>query len=248
MAIIIYSGGMDSTVLAYDIIQRPYAYGLTPAKDEYLRLVTFHKLDERPLKNLSPILASLSKEAAYSEWAGVDVTPAHCPLLEFASKPMPEGGHATHSPLLSKFGPDRSSLSVAPGLHQWIASIALNVAAVKDPIPANGPRSIFFGFQADAPFWEQWDEAPKKLRHDASPAFVDSLNKLVSTTPIYVKFRAPFLENRMDKLHVVKLGLRNGVPFSRTSSCVTSWNPKGCGLCYQCVVRAKALTAAGVTP
>ncbi len=241
--LVFLSGGVDSAVLAAAIAKEPYSFGLSPRNTS---LCLFTQGGEKKRSQLQPLLTWLVASAYKGGfWSDVQVSFEESPLDDSPCDPMPEGGHATSYPLVAGYAPDRDSAPYTTGLHLWMASMATNKLA-HTPLPQNGPRTAFWGFQEDNPYW-QAKEAGKDLSCDASEDWLGALNRLMSTTPTKTRFRAPFLENRMDRVQIVKLGQRLKVPFGKTSSCMYAWDPKGCGVCHQCVRRAKVFKALEVT-
>jgi 7-cyano-7-deazaguanine synthase in queuosine biosynthesis len=121
----------------------------------------------------------------------------------------------------------------------------MNILA--DSMPSNEftPEQALFGFQDDGPLWERQD-AGELEPTDASPEFMSTLNELVEASGGTIWFRAPFLDLRLNKLMVFKLALDVGVPLEATSSCIQGWMSK-CGVCPQCMTRAAAARALGVS-
>ena len=236
-ALLFYSGGIDSTVLATNIAKHPHEFGITAGGS--LALV----------KMVKP--GGSSQVKGFRDWLRAQDTAmdvyfqtATCNLLDAQPDDVPEGGHQTQYPLLSGYAPDRDSAPYTPALHLWLAGYGANLLA-RQPLPAYGPRKAFWGFQEDGPYWTAKD-AGKVPPNDASEDWVKALNALMDQAPTKVRFYAPFLERRMDRSHIVDLGESLGVPWELTSSCMYGWNPQGCGVCHQCVRWARVFASKGI--
>lgn len=234
--LLFFSGGVDSTVLAAAIAREPYVFGLKPGKDSLLYLLTAKSKGTK----LAPLFRWLQMNTEFR----VALIEADCPLTPSEQEDMPAGGHQTTYPLLSGYAPDRNSAPYTAGYHLWLAAAATNLLA-QSPAPPHGHRRAFWGFQEDGPHWEAF-EAGKVPKNDASPGWVAALNALAGEAPTKVRFEAPFLDRRLDRTDIVRWGQALDVPFELTSSCMVSWNPKGCGLCHQCVRRQRVFNYCGV--
>lgn len=243
--LIFLSGGVDSAVLAMALAAQPSIYGQhTQGRTLHLLSYTRPEMVAKHRKSLSPLVKAIRDTSKASGWGSVKLTVEPCPLKASPDEDIPVGGHQTEYPLLSGYGPDRDSAPYTTGLHLWLASVALNLLA-HEPLPPYGPREAFWGFQEDGPYWAA-KEAGKAPSNDASEGWVASLNAMMGQTPTRTRFRAPFLENKLDRPQVVDLGLQLGTPFEHTSSCMYGWAPSGCGICHQCVRRARVFTSFGV--
>lgn len=93
----------------------------------------------------------------------------------------------------------------------------------------------------------EWDNV-ESFRHrteDFGIFFLDRINLLAEVgAKRYVRTQAPFLETKMDKLKIVKLGLRLGVDLVKeTYSC--QYMPK-CQLCDNCINRKRIFAEVGL--
>jgi 7-cyano-7-deazaguanine synthase len=84
---------------------------------------------------------------------------------------------------------------------------------------------------------------------DCRPRYYDAVQKVArlgtrlgteGKTPIRVW--TPLL--RMTKKHIIRLGLKLGVPYQKTWSCYAG-GTRACGVCDSCVLRAEGFRAAG---
>ena len=224
MPLVFFSGGIDSTVLAYDIATRPWRYGV----DDDEELILFSYGSKKKTAQLKPLVSHLQqcRQTRLEVLARVEPVP-----LEPYEPPGAPPHWQTLDPLTTKYRPEY--MPFTPGLHVWLASWAFNLLGYEHRPP--NPPSAFFGFQFNGPAWIAHDQGTMP-KNDTTQAFVDSLNRTSSASGASVVFRAPFLENRMSKDQIVKLGAEVGAPLPLTSSCVQGWK-KDCGVCPQCLYR-----------
>lgn len=240
-AAIIFSGGIDSSVLAADVASRPFNYGIVPDGD--LHLITIKSGHKKSLGPLVDWIRSIR-----NGWGEVHHHYEKSRLFDLPMSEIPDGGHQTGYHILSKYAPDVLSTPHTPAMHSWIASLAVNRLVCSSEVPATGRRMVFFGFQDDPPFWDQWDRDKTLCRNDASLDFIDRLNDLYASTNAKVRFAAPFLTNRSSRTAIVRMGEDLGVPWKLTSSCMYGWNPDGCGICAQCIRRSAVFAYEGIEP
>ena len=60
------------------------------------------------------------------------------------------------------------------------------------------------------------------------------------------KFRIIAPLQKLDKKEIVLIGKKNGVDFSKTSSCYNPINMRKCGLCDACLLRKKGFDEANL--
>lgn len=60
------------------------------------------------------------------------------------------------------------------------------------------------------------------------------------------KFRIIAPLQKLDKKEIVLIGKKNGVDFSKTSSCYNPINMQKCGLCDACLLRKKGFDEANL--
>lgn len=99
-----------------------------------------------------------------------------------------------------------------------------------------GIDTIYAAFQFDAPEWEATDNQGPGVGCDTSPAFVDAWNELAKAGGFSkpVRLVAPFLDLRRTKQQIVAMGRVLGVSLEKTYSC--EFFPP-CGECHQCGIR-----------
>jgi 7-cyano-7-deazaguanine synthase len=230
MALLFFSGGIDSSTLAFDIAQHPWRYGVRGS--EKLFLLTSTPGDVRTKKRqLQPLVAALGEKSTLD----IDHQLVSCPLASEVQEDVAVGGmQILNSVQCADYDPDQAALPYSPGLTLWLASMAVSVL-MEEKEPPWGYKQAFFGFMGDGSYWKALEEGEIRS-HDTSPDFLGKLNVAVEASGEPVLFRAPYFDGRLDKAMIVRLGLEVGVPFGLTSSCILGWG-KNCGLCNQCIRR-----------
>ncbi len=252
MPILLFSGGIDSTTLAFDIAKNPHRYGiagggsLLGAEWPTLLLVT-HGTGEGKFGEDIAWLVSILKQSGVKldiahEWVNSSGV-----LRPYPPSRMPAHGHSSLHPYASGYKSDILSLPYTSGLHTWLAAVCTNWVDTYDGILGSSEFSnpkVFFGFQWDGPIWEVYDDG-RNTPTDTTPQFIDALNVLSKAAggPTPVEFCAPFLHNRMDRRMIVELARDLEVPLHATSSCAHGWGVN-CGKCHQCLIRYAALKEA----
>lgn len=237
MPLVFFSGGIDSTTLAWDVARFPERYGVRASKNADLVLFSYTHDVEETKRNLLPLVDRLQSESQLYVIHRVE----ECPLYPFDNdkppKDMPE------HPLLSDRPQDINSMPYTNGLHMWLASWAANLLYNCPESKQPNEEQAFFGFQYDTEEWAVYDSG--KMRHnDTSPEFVAALNDAALYGFMRVTFRAPWMENRMNREMIVRHAKRIGVPLDMTSSCIRGWKAD-CGRCCQCKRRNRILRKVG---
>jgi 7-cyano-7-deazaguanine synthase len=217
----IYSGGMDSSALAYM---------LADTVGE-LHLVSFDygQRHRKELKSAAK-LASLLAERPTGAYVRHDIVnlKSITSLLEGsaltdATVDVPDGHYEW----------DTARKTVVPNRNMMMLSIATAVAV------ARGCNAVYTGVHAGDHF----------VYPDCRPGFVAACNlAAVAANDSFAvpgfHIEAPFLH--MEKSEIAKVGQRYGVPWHETWSCYKG-TPKHCGRCPTCVERQEAFYVAGVT-
>ena len=234
MPVLFFSGGIDSTVLGYDIAKRPFAYGIDYEYED-LVLVTYGK---DGTKRANKFVDKLIIDARVT----VDVRSFTSPLESYEPEMVPAAGHATMVPSVGPYTWDRRSMPYTAGLMTWLASLAFNLTY--DWSLPHGKPQVFFGFQYEPQAWAAYDRG-QLAPNDTSPAYIDALNRLSKAAGEPARFRAPFLENRMSRHQIVQLGKDLKVPLTDTHSCLLLRDTH-CGRCCQCIKRDLAFGILGI--
>lgn len=241
MPLVFFSGGIDSVALAWDVATHPYRYGVADVESSHLILLSYTESGQRAkkTKNLRPLLSALERVSKLP----IEHRVEECTIPEYVPLDIVRGGMSALDPLSAQYTPDIAAMPFCAGQIMWAASYAINfLRELEQPF---SPELALFGFQYDGPSWKQHDEG-RLRKNDVSPEFVAGLNAIAKATgETHVSFRAPFLENRMDRTQVVQLAMEVGVPLHLTSSCIAGWK-KNCGVCAQCMRRQRTFKALGV--
>jgi 7-cyano-7-deazaguanine synthase len=215
-AVILLSGGMDSTTLLH------YVKKSLKARRVYALSFLYGQKHSRELKAAK----WQARSAGVREHKIVDISP-------FGD--LIAGGSALTDrsiavPDLDDVAPGRRRQppTYVPNRNMVLLSIAAAYAEAK------GCADIFYGAQAqdEYGYWDCTVDFVRRINH------VLSLNRGKAVT-----VHAPFAG--MSKVNVLKTGLALGVDYSHTWSCYRGGR-KACGKCPSCVERKKAFEKAGV--
>lgn len=108
-----------------------------------------------------------------------------------------------------------------------------------------GIDTLFTGHQYEDSEWENV-ESYRHRTEDFGIYFLDRINSLAELgSKKYIRTRAPFLETKMDKKKICKMGLRFGIDLkNETYSC--QYMPI-CNLCDNCVNRNRIFAEIGIS-
>lgn len=228
-AIVICSGGLDSTVTAYYVKNRFkgklrllfFNYGQRALKEELYCVKKLSKLLDAELKIID------------LGWLG-ELSPA---LLNKKIKlPVTKENDLKNVNKLKKeiskwWVPCRNSIFTLSALA-YAESLFIKKNEIND---------VYLGIQSEG-------RVPMK---DTTKEFLDIMNMNVKVSNLFDKFKvkAPLLN--FDKDEIVKLGFKLKIPFEYTYSCYVSSGfknniPVHCGKCLNCVLRKKAFYWANV--
>ena len=236
MPLLFWSGGLDSTTLAFDIAKHPWRYGIEIGKGSPSLVLVTYGVDKKKRTGMRKLWDTLPnvKEPG---WLGLEWTEIAVP---FPKEEVVRRTWSTAHPLAT--GVDAEHMPFTPGLHLFLASYAVNrLRQEADQLRGHEKAQAFFGFQYNAPEWDRFDsgELPD---NDTSPDFIAALNAVVEASGESVVFKAPFLDKRMTKPMIGQMAAEIGVPVSATSSCIYGWN-EDCGTCPQCMLKGSAMVA-----
>lgn len=242
--LLVASGGIDSTVLAYVLARHEALRGLVlidygqSTRVEQRDHVRFHA--ERLGVPWWPIVAPWPAELRYST-SNPDGEAKYI-FEEGAFVGAPPPMQDPYAPLSMSAEEYDSYLKDDFGFLEGRNTAFLLFAAAK--AASLGLETVYTGFQFDAPEWAAGPEGPGGC--DTSPRFVRAFNALAQAGGFSrpVRVCAPFLDWRWTKPWIVQVGRLLGAPLDRTISC--EFNPV-CGGCRQCLVRERVLARSGLT-
>jgi hypothetical protein len=241
MPLVYFSGGIDSTTLAWDLATRPHRYGIADRNSRLVLLTSTGGKLATKAKQLDSLVTDIHRASV----GGVDLQVIHNPLQGDEPEDTYQGGMQTiHPENAGEYGPDYDAFPYSPGLTMWLVAMGCNVMSQMSR-PPFGKQKAFFGFMLDGVLWNQYDKGGHRTT-DTSVDYVRAINKAISISDNTMEVRAPFLDHRMDKSMIVKLAQEIGVPLTKTSSCIRGWKVD-CGICGQCIRRATVFKALEVT-
>lgn len=218
--VLCYSGGLDSTVLLYDLLSNPE---MCPVRCISVDYGQRHVRELQAVRNVFASLTDLRQLLARS-FLG------HTTLDLSRTRSLFVNSSQTDSSVdvpLGHYTEESMKKTVVPNRNMILLSFATAYAL------STGMRNV--GYAAHS-----GDHAIYK---DCRPEFVAALNKAVElcdwdTVSLY----APYLH--LSKTQLVERGIRLGVPFSLTYTCYNG-REKHCGKCGSCTERREAFKLAG---
>lgn len=233
--VILYSGGLDSFVLATDMIANPFRYNV----DEVPALIHFtgeNKVYKHVTglvkKHQLPFLNTLAKKWYLN--AEVELEVINCDDFTFMkSSEEPQ-------PLTVEWSHDSYKQGVNPGQHLIFLSIAFAYASSLES------DRVYAAFQLTAERWKKFDEEDPDETSDDNPDFIEAVNNMSLVGGILPSqmLYTPFIDARMSKSDIIQLGLSLGVPMKYSHSC--TWDVKPCGACMSCITFNRATAKIGV--
>lgn len=238
MPVLFFSGGIDSTALAWDVGVNPFRYGVED--DETLYLVTCGGREKK--RQLARLVTELRKKSRLD----VDHRVVDDGLYFEKPEPPTKGGFQTLNPISSRYPRDLASTPYTPGWMLWMAAYAVNLLySVGDcHSDRDNPPQVLIAHQWNGPVWRELEEG-KKMAYDCLPEFFVHLNAAIQASGERVRVRCPFLESRTNRVQIVELARSLEVPLNLTSSCVHGWM-KNCGVCASCILRNNAFITLGI--
>jgi 7-cyano-7-deazaguanine synthase len=220
-ALVLASGGLDSTVLIAKVVKEYGAENVTALNIYYGQK---HSKEQEyasfqaNLYGIKLINADLSKVFQFSK---------DCPLLEGSENDIPNKSYAEQLKESGGKGIVKTYVPFRNGLFlSYAAAVAIQIGASK----------IFYGAHSD--------DAAGNAYPDCSSAFITSMAKSIfEGTGGIVNLEAPFWN--LTKKEIVKIGLELGVDFAHTWSCYRG-EDMPCRTCATCIDREKAFEANGI--
>lgn len=239
-SVAIVSGGMDSTTLVYDMLDKGYTphmlsfnYGQRHKKELVYAKATAKKLDLRhDIIDLSGLTYLISNSALTSSIDPLQLDPATASFEKFVANnegsiPVPEGHYAE----------DTMKATVVPNRNMIMLAIAAGVAVNEKA------RTVGIGVHAGDHF----------VYPDCRPSFLNAMNVAISlgnegfdsfefgTGQNEGALFAPYAQST--KADIAFRAMELGVPFIETWSCYKG-GEFHCGKCGTCVERLEAIDEA----
>lgn len=215
-AVILLSGGLDSTVLLHYVAKR---LGRTP-----IHALSFHYGQKHSLE--LEMARRQAAAAAVAEHLVLDIA-VFAELAKSASTLVMGGGETPDLATLSA-AERRQPPTYVPNRNMIL--LALAAAAAE----ARGIEEVYYGAQAQDEYG-YWD---------CTADFLERINRLLALNRVRpVRVLAPFVA--LKKAEEIRLAAELGVDLGRTWSCYRG-AALHCGLCPTCVERRAAFRAAGV--
>lgn len=217
-AIVLFSGGLDSTVCLADAVNR---YG----NDEVVALTLYYgQKHSKELDSAEEITRYYEVCHVVQDLASVFAL-SDSALLKRSQKDIPQGTYADNATkddngISKTYVPYRNGLFLS-----YAAAMAYSI----------GAEVIYYGAHAD----DSGNAYP-----DTSPDFVELQDATIQVgTGGLVRVHTPFVHST--KADIVYHGIQLRVPFDLTWSCYEG-REKACGKCATCLDRIKAFEANGV--
>ncbi|SEG02590.1 7-cyano-7-deazaguanine synthase [Caloramator fervidus] len=214
-ALVLTSGGLDSTVLLAKIVKEYGSQNVTALNiyygQKHSKEAEFAKYQAEKY-GVNYITADLSEVFKFSK---------DCPLLKGSDKEIPKKSYAEQLKEMGGHGVVSTYVPFRNGLFlSYAAAVALQIGAQK----------IFYGAHAD--------DAAGSAYPDCSEKFIESMAKAIfEGTGNKVNLEAPFWN--LTKKDIVKIGLDLDVDFSHTWSCYEG-KEAPCRKCATCIDRERA--------
>jgi len=228
--VIIFSGGLDSTVLLYDVLKKKIK------KDEVLYCLNYyygqkHSIECNAALN---IVTELNKEVP-NKIISHAVSLKH--VFDYLKKSALLNGEYEVPKARDVLG-DPQPLSYVPNRNMIMLSVA---AAFAESTESD---EVYYGAQQADTLSGYWD---------ASPEFLYSINMLLNLNrKNTITIHAPLMD--LNKEQIIKLGIENKTPFEKTWTCYDPQSAtKGgaesvisCGECVACSNRIQGFINAGI--
>lgn len=218
-ALVLCSGGVDSTTLLAQAVER---FGA----DHVVALsISYGQKHAREIEAARAVAAFYGVEQRFLDLASI-FAESSCALLSHADAEVPHASYAeqkaeANGETVSTYVPFRNGMFLSSA-----AALALSL----------GCSVVYYGAHHD-----DWAGSAYP---DCSPEFVAAMARAIEEgTGGELRLEAPFVES--SKADIVRVGLALGVPYELTWSCYEGGDVP-CGECATCLDRAAAFAANGV--
>jgi len=223
-AIILFSGGLDSTILLW--LARSEGYELHALSFDYGQR---HKKELKSAKKIAKLIGVKSHKIInlkLDKWGGSSLTDKKMPLPTSA-----QNVRNITAPLEMKRSIPNTYV---PARNIVFLSVAASYAE------AIGAQDIFIGVS----------EVDYSGYNDCRREFIEAMQNAINKGTVcgaennqHITIRTPFIN--MTKTEEILLAVKLGVPLERTWSCYKG-SKKPCGVCDSCILRANAFKNAGI--
>ena len=218
-ALVLCSGGVDSTTLLAMVVER---YG---AENVFALSISYGQRHDNEIESAKAVATYYGVEQRFLDLSAIFAY-SNCSLLAHTTDQVPEESYAeqldeSNGAPVSTYVPFRNGLFLSSA-----ASMALSL----------GASVLYYGAHHD-----DW---AGNAYPDCSLEFVYAMNlAIMEGTGGELRMEAPFVE--WSKADIVKRGLELGVPYELTWSCYEGGNYP-CGACGTCIDRNRAFELNGV--
>lgn len=246
---ITFTGGVDSTVLAYAFCETDgQPWFLSPTENGpdvktklYLVAANFGQANWKRTWDLMQHHAGILREK-YGHKFDITTTEVAVPLPEWNKDNalFKVGGKSKGDEVISNYkDTERTYADVFIDGRNAIIFTWLLSWCSKEHITL-----LLTGHQYEVREWDNLDVWVERT-NDISPMFIDRLNLMNECGFRFrTRIEAPFLNNRMSKYQIVKLGKELGIDIGgKTFSCIME---PACGTCDNCIIRRKSLSIIGI--
>jgi 7-cyano-7-deazaguanine synthase len=220
--VIIFSGGLDSTVLLYDVVSK-----LKEGEILYCLNYFYGQKNAYECTAAQKIVDDL-KNKTNNKVINYNISLKH--VFEYLSKSALLNGDYDIPKARDVLG-DPQPLSYVPNRNMIMLSVATGLAESTES------NEVFYGAQQADTLSGYWD---------ASTEFLKSINVVLNLNrKNSIKIQAPLID--LNKEQIIKLGIRLNVPFKDTWTC---YDPQeggvSCGECVACANRLQGFINAGI--
>jgi len=227
MATVAYSGGIDSTVLMYELASQGRLnlavlcnFG-QPSFDRQLRCAEYQiaKLEEHGVDVHFRVVEFKTPE----EFQVKEASPF------FSMRPLNPLAKAPKK-MKDAIAYRLDNFAITPGRNAFMVLMVGMVAAALETNPA-----VVTAYQYEQDIWDTQDT----ISGDESPSFWLKMGMVLETAfEVPVALENPFLDRHWDKERIIREGIEYGIDFAHTMSCEFE---EPCGECAQCQLVKKTV-------
>jgi 7-cyano-7-deazaguanine synthase len=229
--VLVASGGIDSTVLMYELVRKKKLKGVIffdygqASVDQQLKCLRW----QTPATVRIEVVRLQLPAWMRGSGAIMKGTPKKKQKSAYESMKLNEKELKTWMKDVWDYIPGRNTLFILYALA-YARSLKVN--------------TVYVGFQHDEPEWQMFLKQRdfSSAGMDTTPGYVDAFNFFITQGAMDADLRieAPWFDKQMDKAAIIARGQKLGVDLSETYSC--EFFPP-CGGCRGCLVRNELLTS-----